>query len=173
MVGIVSQDPVLFRGSIRDNIAYGEWGNLTEEDVVEAARKAHVLDFAEGFPDGLDTMVGSRGMQLSGGQRQRIALARALAKNPPILILDEATSALDAQSEHYVQKALQELFEEENTGRTIISIAHRLSTIRHADRVAVIENGSIVQTGTFDKLTTTDGPFRTLMKTQLVGDVNA
>jgi ABC-type multidrug transport system fused ATPase/permease subunit len=173
MVGIVSQDPVLFRGSIRDNIRYGEWDNVSEEDIVEAARKAHVLDFAQSFPDGLDTMVGQRGMQLSGGQRQRIALARVLAKNSPVIILDEATSALDAQSEHLVQQALQALFSETSSGRTIISIAHRLSTIRHSSRIAVIENGSVVQTGTFEELRSIDGSFRELMKTQLVGNIDS
>jgi ABC-type multidrug transport system fused ATPase/permease subunit len=171
MVGIVSQDPVLFRGTIRDNIRYGEFETVSEDDILEAARQAHVLDFAQGFPDGLDTMVGPRGMQLSGGQRQRIALARVLAKNPPIIILDEATSALDAQSEHLVQEALQALFHQ-NSGRTILSIAHRLSTIRHASRIAVVRDGSIVQTGTFEELRAIDGPFRDLMKTQLVGDVS-
>jgi ABC-type multidrug transport system fused ATPase/permease subunit len=116
-------------------------------------------------------MVGPRGMQLSGGQRQRIALARVLAKKSPIIILDEATSALDAQSEHLVQKAMNSIVND--SGRTIISIAHRLSTIRHASRVVVVEDGSVVQTGTFDELTTTDGPFRQLMKTQLVGDISS
>lgn len=170
MIGVVSQDPVLFQGTIRDNIRYGEWGNLSDDDIIEAARQANVLDFAQQFPDGLDTMVGPRGMQVSGGQRQRIALARVLAKNAPIIILDEATSALDAQSEHLVQRALAQLFEE-NSGRTILSIAHRLSTIRHASKIAVLQNGSIVQIGTFDDLRSNDGPFRELMKTQLVGDV--
>lgn len=166
MIGIVSQDPVLFRGTIRDNIRYGEWDNVTDEDILEAARQAHVLEFTQNFPDGLDTMVGPS--QLSGGQRQRIALARVLAKQSPIIILDEATSALDAQSEYLVQQALQDLFA--TGGRTIISIAHRLSTIRHSSRIAVIENGSVVQTGTFENLRATDGPFRDLMKTQLIGD---
>ena len=171
MVGVVSQDPVLFRGTIRDNIRYGEWDKVSDKDIVEAARQANVLDFALQFPDGLDTMVGPRGMQLSGGQRQRIALARVLAKNAPILILDEATSALDAKSEHLVQEALEKLFEDHSGGRTILSIAHRLSTIRRASRIAVVQNGSIAQTGTFDELRSSDGPFRELMKTQLVGDV--
>eukprot|EP00980_Cylindrotheca_fusiformis_P026942 scaffold18138_cov128-Cylindrotheca_fusiformis.AAC.8 len=166
MIGIVSQDPVLFRGTIRDNIRYGEWDNVTEEDVMEAARQAHVLEFVNQFPDGLDTMVGPS--QLSGGQRQRIALARVLAKKSPIIILDEATSALDAHSEYLVQQALQDLFA--TGGRTIISIAHRLSTIRHSSRIAVLEQGSVVQTGTFETLRATDGPFRELMKTQLIGD---
>jgi ABC-type multidrug transport system fused ATPase/permease subunit len=166
MIGVVAQDPVLFRGTIRDNIRYGEWERVSEDDIVEAARQAHVLEFVEGFPDGLDTMVGPA--QLSGGQRQRIALARVLAKQSPIIILDEATSALDAKSEHLVQQALHDLFA--TGGRTIISIAHRLSTIRHASRIAVVENGSVVQTGTFEILQRIDGPFRNLMKTQLIGD---
>eukprot|EP00934_Nitzschia_sp_Nitz4_P000874 Nitzschia sp. Nitz4//scaffold22_size323478//202295//204295//NITZ4_000556-RA/size323478-processed-gene-0.106-mRNA-1//-1//CDS//3329543082//874//frame0 len=171
MVAVVSQDPVLFRGTIRDNIRYGEWDHVTEDDIQRVARQANVLDFVQYFPDGLDTMVGPRGMQLSGGQRQRIALARALAKNAPILILDEATSALDAQSEHLVQKALEKLFED-NSGRTILSVAHRLSTIRHASRIAVVQEGGIVQTGDFESLRSSDGPFRELMKTQLVGDAH-
>ena len=172
MIGVVSQDPVLFRGSIRDNIRYGEWDKVSEDDIINAASQANVLDFAMQFPNGLDTMVGPRGLQLSGGQRQRIALARALAKNAPILILDEATSALDAQGEHVVQMALEKLFTDDRSrGRTIMSIAHRLSTIRHASRIAVVQNGAIVQTGTFDELRSRDGPFRELMKTQLVGDV--
>ncbi|KAG7343247.1 efflux ABC transporter permease/ATP-binding protein [Nitzschia inconspicua] len=172
MIGVVSQDPVLFRGSIRDNIKYGMWENVSDEDVVEAARQAFVLDFANNFPDGLDTMVGPRGMMLSGGQRQRIAIARMLAnKRAPIYILDEATSALDAQSEHYVQSALQKIFEDQS-GRTIISIAHRLSTIRHATTIAVVRGGRIVQQGTFDELSTLDGPFRELMKTQLIGNIS-
>jgi len=171
MIGVVSQEPTLFAGTIRDNIRYGEWDTVTEEDIVHAARQANVMDFAMQFPDGLDTLVGPRGMQLSGGQRQRIALARVLAKNPPIIVLDEATSALDAQSEDLVQQALQTIFEE-NSGRTILSIAHRLSTIRHASRIAVVENGTIVQTGSFDDLRSQEGPFRDLMKTQLVGDIH-
>jgi ABC-type multidrug transport system fused ATPase/permease subunit len=170
MIGVVSQEPTLFAGTIRDNIRYGEWDKVSDEDIVHAARQANVMDFAMQFPDGLDTMVGPRGMQLSGGQRQRIALARVLAKNAPIIILDEATSALDAQSEDLVQKALQKLFEE-SSGRTILSIAHRLSTIRHASRIAVVESGAIVQTGSFDDLRSREGPFRELMKTQLVGDI--
>jgi ABC-type multidrug transport system fused ATPase/permease subunit len=168
MIGVVSQDPVLFRGSIRENIQYGTHG-LSEEDILHAAKQAHVLDFANAFPEGLDTTVGPRGMQLSGGQRQRIALARALAKNAPIMILDEATSALDAQSEHLVQQALLTLFEETNNRKTILSIAHRLSTIRHASRIAVVQDGTLVQTGTFEELRSIDGPFLDLMKTQLVG----
>jgi len=169
MIGIVSQEPAIFQGTIRDNIIYGEWDHVSEEQVMEAAQLAHVMDFAKDFPDGLDTVVGPRGSQLSGGQRQRVALARVLAKNPPLVILDEATSALDAQSEHLVQLAMNCVME----GRTVISIAHRLSTIRHADVINVVDNGSIVQTGTFEELSTQPGPFRELMKTQLVGDLRS
>ncbi|KAL3937844.1 MAG: hypothetical protein SGBAC_007125 [Bacillariaceae sp.] len=170
MVGIVSQDPVLFRGTIRDNIRYGQWQNISDEAIERAAKQAHVWEFVQTFPDGLDTMVGPT--QLSGGQRQRIALARVLAKDSPIIILDEATSALDAQSEHLVQQALQDLFADKANSKTIISIAHRLSTIRHSSRIAVIEHGTVVQTGTFEDLQAKDGPFRELMKTQLIGDAS-
>lgn len=171
MISVVSQDPVLFRGTIRDNIRYGVWDRASEDTITDAARQAYVMDFADNFPDGLDTLVGPRGTQLSGGQRQRIAIARMLAnRNASIFILDEATSALDAQSEHYVQSALQKIFKD-HSGKTIISIAHRLSTIRHATCIAVMHQGTIVQTGTFDDLSTKEGPFRELMKTQLVRDI--
>jgi ATP-binding cassette, subfamily B (MDR/TAP), member 10 len=167
MIGVVPQEPVLFRGTIRENIVYGEWGRVTEDQIMEAARLAHVLDFAEDFTDGLDTMVGPRGSQLSGGQRQRVALARLLVKNPPVVIFDEATSALDAKSEAFVQKAMDTVLSSGH-GKTVISIAHRLSTIRHADRLAVIQDGAVVQTGSFDVLSSNEGPFRELMKSQLV-----
>lgn len=167
MIGVVPQEPALFRGTIRDNIVYGEWDNVSDDQIMEAARLAFVLDFAEDFPDGLDTMVGPRGSQLSGGQRQRVALARLLVKNPPVVIFDEATSALDAKSEAFVQKAMDTVLSG-NHNKTVISIAHRLSTIRHADRIAVIQDGSVAQTGPFDELSANDGPFRELMKSQLV-----
>jgi len=168
MISVVSQEPILLRGSIRDNIRYGVWDNISEESITEAARQAYVMDFANDFPDKLDTQVGQRGMQLSGGQRQRIAIARMLANcNASIYIMDEATSALDAQSEHYVQSALQKIFREHN-GKTIISIAHRLSTIRHATIIAVLQNGAVVQTGTFEQLSTQEGAFRELMRSQLL-----
>lgn len=163
MIGIVSQEPTIFQGTIKDNIMYGEWGNVTEDQILDAARQAHVLEFADDFELGLDTFVGSRGSQLSGGQRQRIAIARVLLKNPPIVILDEATSALDAQSEHIIEQAMNIVMD----GRTVISIAHRLSTIRNASRIAVIEDGAVVQSGDFGTLSKTDGPFLRLMKTQL------
>lgn len=167
MIGVVPQEPALFRGTIRENIVYGEWDNASDDQVMEAARLAFVLDFVEDFPDGLDTMVGPRGSQLSGGQRQRVALARLLVKNPPVVIFDEATSALDAKSEAFVQKAMDTVLSG-NHNKTVISIAHRLSTIRHADRIAVIQDGSVAQTGPFHELSANDGPFRELMKSQLV-----
>jgi ABC-type multidrug transport system fused ATPase/permease subunit len=167
MIGIVSQEPTIFQGTIRDNIMYGEWDHVSQEQVEEAAKRAHVMDFCKDFPNGLDTLVGPRGSQLSGGQRQRVAIARVLVKNPPLVIWDEATSALDAHSEHLVQLAMDSVMR----GRTVISIAHRLSTIRHSDVINVVDSGRIVQSGTFEQLSTEAGPFRELMKTQLVEDL--
>ncbi len=146
-VGIVPQDIFLFGGTIRENIAYGKPGS-TDEMIVDAARKANAWEFISQFPDGMDTLVGERGTQLSGGQRQRIAIARAVLKNPKILILDEATSSLDSESERLVQDALEKLMK----GRTSIVIAHRLSTIRKADHILVLDNGRIVEQGTHEQL---------------------
>jgi len=162
-VGIVSQEPLLFPTTVAENIRYGRL-SATDEEVVEAARLANVLDFCRSFPDGLETLVGPRGTQLSGGQRQRVAVARAILKNPPIVVFDEATSALDAKSEHQVQKAIDTAMK----GRTVISIAHRLSTIRHADRIVVLQDGVIAEIGSFEQLSTSSGAFRELMKRQLV-----
>lgn len=143
----VPQDVLLFSGTIRDNIAYGDI-HASETDIHNAAQKANALDFITSFPDGFNTMVGERGIQLSGGQRQRIAIARAVLKNPKILILDEATSSLDSASEHLVQEALDKLMQ----GRTSIVIAHRLATIRNADRIVVLHNGKIEAEGTHEQL---------------------
>src|SRR5690606_36977472 len=132
---LVPQEVLLFGGTIRDNIRYGR-PDATDEEVREAARISNSLEFIESFPDGLETIVGERGIKLSGGQRQRIAIARAVLRNPDILILDEATSSLDAESERVVQEALDRLLE----GRTAIIIAHRLATIRHVDRIYVLEH---------------------------------
>lgn len=146
-MSIVPQDVILFGGSIRENIAYGK-PDATEEEIFKAAKQANALDFVNGFPEKFDTLVGERGIKLSGGQRQRIAIARALLKNPSILILDEATSSLDSESEKLVQEALETLME----GRTSIIIAHRLSTIRNADAILVLNEGRIAEKGTHKEL---------------------
>jgi len=146
-MSIVPQDVILFGGTIRENIAYGK-PNATEAEIIVAAKQANAYNFIESFPEKLETIVGERGIKLSGGQRQRIAIARALLKNPSILILDEATSSLDSESEKLVQEALEILME----GRTSIIIAHRLSTIRSADQILVLDGGSIVEQGTHQDL---------------------
>lgn len=146
-MSIVPQDVILFGGTIRENIAYGK-PDATEEEIRHAAQQANALHFIEGFPEKFETVVGERGIKLSGGQRQRIAIARALLKNPSILILDEATSSLDSESEKLVQQALEVLME----GRTSIIIAHRLSTIRNADQILVLDKGEITEQGTHKEL---------------------
>ena len=146
-MSIVPQDVILFGGSIRENITYGK-PDASEEEIVLAAKQANAYDFINGFPEKLDTLVGERGIKLSGGQRQRIAIARALLKNPSILILDEATSSLDSESEKLVQEALENLMKD----RTSIIIAHRLSTIRSADAILVLNDGKIVEQGTHKEL---------------------
>jgi len=146
-VGFVSQEPVLFATSIKENIKYGR-ATATDEEVFTAARSAYIHDFILSLPEGYETQCGERGVRLSGGQKQRISLARALLKNPPILILDEATSALDAESEHLVQQALSVLMQH----RTVLVIAHRLSTIQKADCVAVMDRGRIVEMGRHEDL---------------------
>ncbi|NVK04003.1 MAG: ABC transporter ATP-binding protein [Flavobacteriia bacterium] len=151
-MAVVPQDVFLFGGTIRENIAYGK-KDASEEEIIEAAKKANAWRFIEEFSQGLDTVVGERGVQLSGGQRQRIAIARAVLKDPCILILDEATSALDSESERLVQEALDKLME----GRTSIVIAHRLSTVRSADKILVLDKGELVESGTHDELTQRDG----------------
>lgn len=146
-MSIVPQDVILFGGTIRENIAYGK-PNATDEEILLAAKQANAFNFVDGFPEKFETLVGERGVKLSGGQRQRIAIARALLKNPSILILDEATSSLDSESEKLVQEALEVLME----GRTSIIIAHRLSTIRNADKILVLDNGKISEEGTHQEL---------------------
>ena len=165
-VGIVSQEPVLFSGSIAENIAYGK-PNATRTEVARAARKAN-CNFISDFPDGLDTSVGARGTQLSGGQKQRIAIARALVKDPDILILDEATSALDAESETLVNEALATLLRGDNT---TISIAHRLSTIKRSDTIICLGNdGRVAEMGSYKELSgRPDGAFSKLMEWQMSG----
>ena len=162
-IGVVPQEVLLFGGSIRENIAYGR-PDATEEEIVEAARKANALQFIEQFPEGMDTLVGERGVKLSGGQRQRIAIARAILKDPAILILDEATSSLDAESEALVQEALEELMH----NRTTLIIAHRLGTIRKADKIYVLEQGEIIEEGTHQQLfDRSEGAYHNLVKLQL------
>ena len=162
-MGIVPQEVILFGGTIRENIEYGKPG-ATLEEIREAARKANALEFIEGFPDRFETVVGERGVKLSGGQRQRIAIARAILKDPAILILDEATSSLDAHSEVLVQEALEKLME----NRTTIIIAHRLSTIKKVDRIFVIKEGRLAEKGSHAELTSlNNGIYSNLLKLQL------
>jgi ABC-type multidrug transport system fused ATPase/permease subunit len=161
-MAIVPQDVFLFGGTIRENIAYGKPGSGVEE-IIDAARQANAWEFIQSFPEKLDTIVGERGVQLSGGQRQRIAIARAVLKNPKILILDEATSSLDSESERLVQEALDKLMK----GRTSVVIAHRLATIRNADKIIVLENGTIVEQGTHNELLgNKNGLYKTLTELQ-------
>ena len=161
-IALVPQDILLFGGTIRENIAYGKQG-ATEKEITEAAQKANAMEFISRFPEKLDTIVGERGTQLSGGQRQRIAIARAVLKNPKILILDEATSSLDSESERLVQDALEKLMQ----GRTSVVIAHRFSTIRKADQILVLEHGQLIEKGTHEELTQLkDGIYRNLSELQ-------
>ena len=160
-IAIVPQEVLLFGGTIRENIAYGK-PDAGEAEIIEAARQSNCWEFIQNFPDGLNTVVGERGVKLSGGQRQRVAIARAILKNPAILLLDEATSSLDAESEKVVQEALNKLME----GRTSIIIAHRLATIREVDKIFVIDGGQIVESGTHEYLSSMDGLYNSLAKLQ-------
>lgn len=162
-MALVPQEVLLFGGSIRENIAYGKPG-ATDAEIIEAAKKANAWQFISQFPEQLDTIVGERGVKLSGGQRQRIAIARAILKDPAILILDEATSSLDAESEKLVQDALELLME----NRTTIIIAHRLSTIRNVDTIFVLSDGQIAESGTYADLSSRETSiFKNLLKLQL------
>jgi ABC-type multidrug transport system fused ATPase/permease subunit len=162
-MAIVPQEVLLFAGSIRENILFGK-EDATDEEIISAAKQANAWEFIQSFPEGLETAVGDRGVQLSGGQKQRIAIARAILKNPTILILDEATSALDSESEKLVQDALQTLMQ----GRTSIVIAHRLSTIRSADCIYVMDAGQIAEAGTHDELIDQEGVYTKLVQLQTV-----
>ncbi|MCS5562000.1 MAG: ABC transporter ATP-binding protein/permease, partial [Marinobacter nauticus] len=160
-IGLVSQDVYLFEGSIRDNLAYGK-PDASAEEIIDAARTAEAWSFIEALPEGLDTPVGERGIRLSGGQRQRLSLARALLKNPPILVLDEATSAVDNETEAAIQRSLKRI----GHNRTVIMIAHRLSTIVDADTIAVVENGRIVEEGDHNSLIHNNGAYAAQWRVQ-------
>jgi subfamily B ATP-binding cassette protein MsbA len=162
-IGIVTQETILFNDSVYNNICYGS-RLPTEAQVREAARVALAEEFIQEMPLGYETLIGERGQRLSGGQRQRIAIARALLKNPPILILDEATSELDSESELLVQRALANLM----AGRTVVVIAHRLSTVRRADRIVVIDRGAICEVGTHEALVGRGGIYQRLHELQFV-----
>jgi ATP-binding cassette subfamily B protein len=163
-IGVVPQEPALFSGSVRENIAYARPG-ASEADVEAAARAAHAAEFVERLPQRYDTLVGERGVKLSGGQRQRIALARVILKDAPILVLDEATSALDSEVELAIQEQLLGLME----GKTVIAIAHRLSTIARMDRLIVLEQGRIVESGTHEELLRLGGHYEKLWRHQSGG----
>ena len=160
-IGIVQQDVFLFAGTIRENIAYGRL-DAAEPEILEAARRAELDDLLAHLPEGLDTVIGERGVKLSGGQKQRLAIARIFLRDPPILILDEATSALDTATEQAIQRALGEL----STGRTTLVIAHRLATIRHADRIVVVDRQGLVEQGRHGDLVARDGVYRRLHDAQ-------
>jgi subfamily B ATP-binding cassette protein MsbA len=157
----VTQETILFNDTIRGNIAYGR-PDASQADIETAAQQAHAHDFISKLPQGYDTAIGDRGVKLSGGERQRIAMARALLKNPSILILDEATSQLDSTSERLVQEALDKLIQ----GRTVFVIAHRLSTVRNAQRIVVLDKGRIVEEGSHQELLIKDGLYRRLYQVQ-------
>ncbi len=161
-IALVSQEVVLFNDTVAANIAYGQMREVPGAEIIAAAQAAHAMEFIREMPEGLDTLVGERGVKLSGGQRQRIAIARAILKNAPILILDEATSALDSESERHVQAALETLMQ----GRTSLVIAHRLSTIEKADRIVVLQKGEIVEIGTHQELIVKNGVYAQLHRIQ-------
>ena len=163
LMGFVTQEVVLFNDTVRNNIAYGR-ADVDEKEVIAAATAANAHDFISALPNGYDTQIGESGVLLSGGQRQRIAIARALFKDPPILVLDEATSALDTESERLVQQALERLMK----GRTTLVIAHRLSTIRSADKIVVLDAGEIAEVGTHEELLTRRGVYRKLYDLQFL-----
>jgi subfamily B ATP-binding cassette protein MsbA len=166
--GIVAQETVLFHDTVRNNIAYA-LPDARQDGIERAAQAANAHDFIMRMPDGYDTILGERATRLSGGQRQRIAIARAILRDPPILIFDEATSALDSESERLVQDAIERLLQ----GRTVFVIAHRLSTIRHADQILVLEEGRIVQRGRHDELIAEGGLYRHLHRLQFAAEDEA
>ncbi|MGM0549314.1 MAG: ABC transporter ATP-binding protein, partial [Bacillota bacterium] len=167
-IGIVPQETILFSGSLRDNIAYGDL-EADFEAIQQAAEAANAHGFIMDFPNAYDTIVGERGVGLSGGQKQRISIARAILKDPKILILDEATSSLDSESENLVQEALENLME----ARTTFIIAHRLSTIKNADKIVVVEQGEIMEVGSHQELLAAQGKYASLYQGQFIEDPNA
>jgi ABC-type multidrug transport system fused ATPase/permease subunit len=163
-IAAVNQEPSLFGYTIEENIAFGKNGDVSEQEIIEAAKQSNAHDFIMEFPEGYKTIVGERGVRLSGGQKQRIAIARALLKNPKILLLDEFSSALDAQSEFLVQQALNRLM----NGRTALIIAHRLSTVKNSNVVCVVEKGEVVEKGSHDELVKEDGIYAKFVQRQLL-----
>ena len=166
-IALVAQDVFLFHGTVRENLSYGR-PDATQEELVEAARLAEALDIIEALPDGWDTTVGERGQKLSGGQRQRLSIARAILKDPPILVLDEATSAVDNETEAAIQRSMQRVTQ----GRTTLVIAHRLSTVRNAHRIHVLDAGEVVEAGTHEELIARGGVYARLWRVQ-TGEVDS
>ena len=161
-IGLVSQDVFLFHGTVRENIAYGCNGSVPEASIIEAAIVAEAHEFISELPQGYDTIVGERGQKLSGGQRQRLSIARAVLKDPPILILDEATSSVDNETEAAIQRSLERIV----VGRTTIVIAHRLSTVRNADMIYVLQEGRLLESGHHDDLLLLNGLYASLWRVQ-------
>ena len=161
-IGLVSQDPFLFNGTVAENIMYGNI-EASREEIIEAAIASHADPFIKNLPDGYDTQVGERGVKLSGGEKHRIAIARTFLKDPPIIILDEATSAVDTKTEYHIKEALNKLM----SGRTTLSIAHRLSTLEGAGRILVMRDGELVESGTHDALISIDSEYANLFRHQV------
>jgi ATP-binding cassette subfamily B protein len=168
LIAYVPQEPAMFHRTLRENIVFAR-PSATEAEVQAAARAAHVTEFAEGLPDGFDTLVGERGVKLSGGQRQRVALARAILRDAPVLLLDEATSALDSESEVLIQQALWRIME----GRTALVVAHRLSTVARMDRLIVMDRGRVIEQGRHEELLARQGVYARLWRHQSGGFLDA